>query len=348
MNKPIIRNLTLEELTNWLQNKKQQAYRAKQVYQWLWSKNVSQLSEIKNIPKTLLKDIEESVIWDNVFVTNIQTSSDKTIKVAFELFDKSIIEGVIIPSDNRLTACISTQVGCPIKCSFCATGQMGFTRNLNVGEIIDQIVLLNKLSEQHFNRKLTNIVIMGMGEPFLNYDNTIKALHILLSPSAMNWSANRITLSTVGIPNAIKQFSDENLKIKLAISLHSAIQSKREQIIPISRKYKLDDIIVSLNHYIKKTKKEITFEYLMLRQFNDSLEDVKELVRLCSSLKSKVNLIKYNSVDGANFESSDEITIQWFYEYLKSRKINVKIRESRGWDIDAACGQLSIKIYNKK
>ncbi len=348
MNKPIIRNLTLKELSTWLNQFNHSSYRAKQIYYWLWNKNIRQFDEIKNLPKNLIKQLEENFILDIIQIKNIQVSIDKTQKVAFELYDKFIVEGVVIPSSNRVTACISTQVGCPVKCSFCATGQMGFKRNLNVGEIIDQVILLNKISEEQFNQKLTNIVIMGMGEPFLNYENTINALQIITSPETMNWSANRITLSTVGIPDVIERFSDENIKVKLAVSLHSPIQSNREQIIPISKKYVLDDLISSLKKYVKKTKKEITFEYLMLHQFNDTLKDAKELLKICSKLKSKVNLISYNNVDGVHFKCSDETNILRFYNYLKSKNINVKIRESRGHDIDAACGQLSIKICVKK
>lgn len=348
MSKPLLRNFTIQELSDWIKNFNQPTYRANQLFQWLWTKNIQQLSEITNIPKKLLQELEEKFIWDSIETKNIQISSDKTIKVAFKLYDNLIIEGVIIPSENRLTACISTQVGCPVKCTFCATGQMGFKRNLNVGEIIDQVVLLNQTSNQYFQNRLTNIVIMGMGEPFLNYENTIKALQILTSPSAMNWSASRITLSTVGIPDAIEKFTNENLKINLAISLHSALQSKREQIIPLARKYNLNDLLSSLKKYTKTTQMEVTFEYLMLHEFNDTEEEAKELIKICSSLKSKVNLIQYNKVEGINLKPTDEKNIQLFYEYLKNRNINVRIRKSRGQDIDAACGQLAIKFNNKK
>ncbi len=347
MDKPFIRNLTFDEIQAWIKSKGHPTYRAKQLYQWFWKKNIHSLQEISNLPKTLICSIEEEFEWDGIRPVTIQQSTDQTIKAAFILNDQSIVEGVIIPSESRSTACISTQVGCPVKCSFCATGTLGYKRNLTTGEIIDQVVWLNQLSLQHLQIRLTNIVIMGMGEPLLNYNNTIRALSILTSPELMNWSSQRITLSTVGIPNAIEQFANESLGIQLALSLHSAIQEKREKLIPLAKKYTLDEIISSVKVYTKKTGLPVTIEYLMLKEVNDGEEDAKQLVKICSQFNSKINLIPYNFVAELPFELSDEKNILNFFNYLKKRNINVRIRKSRGKDIDAACGQLANKIVRK-
>ncbi len=347
MEKTFVRNLSLNQLTEWITSRHQPAYRAKQLYHWLWNKNIRSIDQINNLPKSFRTLIEEELLWDSIQIQNIQQSTDKTIKAAFTLYDSSIVEGVIIPSEDRATACISTQVGCPVRCAFCATGTMGFLRNLNTGEIIDQIVLLNQLAKERINQHLTNIVIMGMGEPFLNYDHTIKALRILTSPTEMNWSAQRITLSTVGLPDAIEQFATEQLGVSLAVSLHSAIQEKRQQLIPIAKKYPLDQLIKSLKTYTKISKKPVTIEYLLLNDINDSVKDAQALVRICSSFHSKVNLIPYNKVEHSPFKPSDENKIYSFYNYLKVRNIQVRIRKSRGNDIEAACGQLANKILKK-
>lgn len=347
MSKPILRNFSLTELEQWIIQYNQPRYRAKQLFEWLWNKNVRRIDEITNLPKSLLQVIQSETMWDAVELNSYQKGSDSTIKAAFSLYDGLIAEGVIIPSDDRVTACISTQVGCPVKCKFCATGNMGFVRNLNVGEIVDQVVLLNLMANEQLGSRLSNIVIMGMGEPFLNYDYTLNALLRLTSPEAMNWSKNRITLSTVGIPDKIVQFANDNPGVKLAISLHAPFQEKREQLIPLAKKYTLNNILEALKKYVKITDQVVTFEYLMLRDVNDSLDDARELVRICSAIKSKVNLIPYNKVEGLVYMPSTEEKIQAFYEFLRNRRVNVRIRKSRGQDIDAACGQLANKLFKK-
>lgn len=253
MSKPVIRNFSLADLEQWFIQKKQPRYRAKQLYHWLWNRNIRRIDEITNLPKSLLQVIQSETTWDAIELYSFQKGLDLTIKAAFSLFDGLMAEGVIIPSNDRITACISTQVGCPVRCNFCATGNMGFSRNLNVGEIVDQVVLLNHLSNKLLGTSLSNMVIMGMGEPFLNYNYTLNALMCITSNEAMNWSKNRITLSTVGIPDKIIQFAHDNPGVKLAISLHAPFQEKREQLIPLARKYTLTDTLEALKSYVKIT-----------------------------------------------------------------------------------------------
>lgn len=344
MEKFFIRQLDINNLLKYFKSLNQPAYRAKQVYEWVWKKGVATIDEMSNIPKTLKEQLKNDFIWDKSFISTYQQSKDGSIKAAFKLYDNHFIEGVIIPSDKRITACISTQIGCPIKCAFCATATLGFVRNLNVGEIYDQVLALNDLSLQKNGKQLTNIVIMGMGEPLLNYDNVLKAISYITSKDGLSWSPHRITLSTVGIPDKIEQIASDNPSIELAISLHSAIQQKREQLIPLAKKYNLECILNSLKMYTKQTNQRVTIEYLMLHAFNDTIDDAYALVRFASNFKSKINLIPYNKVDGLPFNTSKMETIQQFIKILESKNIVVKLRKSRGNDIDAACGQLANKL----
>lgn len=344
MEKFFIRQLDINNLLEYFKSLNQPTYRAKQVYEWIWKKGVATIDEMSNIPKTLIEQLKNDFIWDKLFISTYQQSNDGTIKAAFKLYDNHFIEGVIIPSEKRITACISTQIGCPIKCAFCATGTLGFVRNLNVGEIYDQVLALNDLSIQKNGKQLTNIVIMGMGEPLLNYGNVLKAISYITSKDGLSWSPHRITLSTVGIPDKIEQIASDNPSIELAISLHTAIQQKREQLIPLAKKYHLDSILNSLKKYTKQTNQRVTIEYLMLDGINDTIEDAHALVRFASNFKSKINIIPYNKVEGLLFDSSKMDTIQEFIKILESKNIIVKLRKSRGNDIDAACGQLANKL----
>ncbi|MGQ9847019.1 MAG: 23S rRNA (adenine(2503)-C(2))-methyltransferase RlmN [Bacteroidales bacterium] len=347
MTKPFIRSISKNELSQWLDLIGEKSFRAKQIQDWLWKKGVFEIDEMANLSASLRIKLKESFSWDRIRLLTFQKAADGTIKAAFKLHDKQVIEGVVIPSDKRFTACISTQVGCPVKCAFCATGQLGFMRNLSRGEIFDQVIDLNRLSYENFGHYLTNIVVMGMGEPLLNYDNTIKALQMVCSKDGLGWSAQRITLSTVGIPEGIKKLAHEKLKIQLAISLHSAIQEKRETLIPLAKKYQLDELLNALKYYTQKTQQQITFEYLMLKGINDQKEDAKALIRLASLINVKINLIRYNNVDAINYSSSDEEQLVFFKNLLVEKHLNVKVRQSRGKDIDAACGQLANKILKK-
>jgi len=347
MTKPFLRNISKDEWSQWLLSIGEKPFRVKQIEEWLWKKGVHEIDEMTSLPESLRLKIKESFSWDRIRLLTFQKATDATLKAAFELYDKRIIEGVVIPSEERYTACISTQVGCPVKCAFCATGQLGFMRNLSHGEIFDQVIDLNSLSLEHFGHSLTNIVVMGMGEPLLNYDNTTRALKTICSKEGLGWSAQRITLSTVGIPEGIRKLADDKLGIELAISLHSAIQEKRETLIPFAKKFSLDKLLDSLKYYTQKTQQKITFEYLMLHGVNDSDDDAKALIRYASQVNAKINLISYNSVDDRNFKSSSIEQIEHFKALIKSKNFIVKHRKSRGIDIDAACGQLANKILKK-
>lgn len=347
MSKVLLRNLSYDTLADWIKQSGEKTFRAKQIEEWLWKKGINEIEEMSNISSDLKKKLSENFKWDRIKLLSHQEASDKTIKAAFELTDKKIIEGVIIPSDERVTACISTQAGCPVKCVFCATGQLGLQRNLNIGEIFDQVIDLNNLSLEKFQKGLTNIVVMGMGEPLLNYENTIQAIDYICSKDKLGWSPQRITLSTVGITDGIEKLAGENIKIQLALSLHSAIQEKREKIIPFAKKYTLDKILESLKKYTRVTQQRITFEYLMLHDINDSIEDAKALARFSSQVNAKINLIQFNPIDNNLLKQSTEEKTKAFLNYLTERNFIVKIRKSRGVDIDAACGQLANKILKK-
>jgi 23S rRNA (adenine2503-C2)-methyltransferase len=346
--KQLLRTISIETLKDWLTENHEKSFRAQQIMSWIWQKGVPSIHEMTNIPEALRMKLQDSFLWDRIQLVSFQQSSDKTLKAAFKLYDGPIIEGVIIPSEKRITACISTQAGCPVKCVFCATGQLGLTRNLTTGEIYDQVIDLNHLSEEHFGQGLTNIVIMGMGEPLLNFGNTVAAIKKITGDEGLGWSPHRITLSTVGIPEGIIQLANENLGINIALSLHSAIQEKREKLIPFAKKYTLDILLQALKKYTELTHQKITFEYLMLQNINDSIDDAKALARFASVVNSKINLIQFNSIDNSELQPSLLNISNDFLSYLHDKHFVVKLRKSRGIDIDAACGQLANKIINNK
>jgi 23S rRNA (adenine2503-C2)-methyltransferase len=252
-------------------------------------------------------------------------------------------EGVLIPSDGRTTACISSQVGCPLNCSFCATGQLGYKRNLEFSEIYDQVVLLNKISEEVFKTALSNIVYMGMGEPLLNYGNIIQSLKKITAEEGLGISPQRITMSSVGIPEMIRKMGDDNLKIHFALSLHAADNEKRNKIIPLNKKFPIEHLTEALIYYHKKTKKRFTIEYILFDNFNDTIQDAQELARFCRSFPVKINLIEYNETNNTSFHKSRADKMIAFKEFLDKKNLVVNIRKSRGEDIAAACGQLALK-----
>ncbi len=342
--KQLIRTLSPDTLKNWLAEHKEKPFRAQQIMSWLWQKDVHAIDDMTNIPETLRLKLQQSFIWDRTQLLSFQLSSDKTIKAVFKLYDDAIIEGVIIPSDKRMTACISTQAGCPVKCVFCATGQLKFIRNLSAGEIVDQVVDLNQLSQERFGKGLTNVVIMGMGEPLLNMENTIMAIKKITSDEGLRWSPRRITLSTVGIPEGIIRLANEHLGVNLAISLHSAIQEKREKLIPFAKKYSLVDLQTALKQYTYFTHQKITIEYLMLQDMNDSITDATALSHFASQINAKINLIPFNPIDHCNLQPSSAIKIEEFMSFFKYKNFTVRLRKGRGVDIDAACGQLANKF----
>jgi len=338
-----ILSLSPNEIKEFLAKKGEKAFRAKQIYEWLWKKPVSSFEEMTNLSKDLRSLLSENFSIQAVKIEDLQISKDKTIKFAFKLIDGALIEGVLIPTEDRATACISSQVGCNLGCEFCATGKLGLIRNLTVGEIFFQIVEIMNMAQEKYNLPLTNIVLMGMGEPLLNYDNVLKAMEMVSSENGLGMSPQRITLSTVGLPRMIKKLADDQVKFNLAVSLHSANEKKRSEFMPVNQRNSLAELRDALVYFNEKTGQRVTFEYLLLDEINDSLKDAKELAEYCKSFPVKINIIEYNSTSDKRFKRSSNDTFNEFVTFLKSRNMIVNVRRSRGMDIDAACGQLAGK-----
>jgi len=338
-----IRSLSLDQLKERLQELGEQGFRAKQVYEWLWQKSCTQFDDMTNLSKSLRDKLKEHYVVHAVAIDKSQYSSDKTIKSTFKLFDGNIIEGVLIPTTERMTACVSSQVGCSLTCKFCATGYMDRKRNLNADEIYDQVVLINRQAEENYQQPLSNIVYMGMGEPLLNYANVLRSVDRLCSPDGLNMAAKRITVSTAGIAKMIKKLGDDEVKFNLALSLHAANDNKRNEIMPINEQNSLKALADALKYYFAKTKNPVTYEYIVFNNFNDELSDAVELAAFCKHLPCKVNIIEYNPIAFADFENAEGDKIDRFAAYLRKRGIITNVRRSRGKDIDAACGQLAVK-----
>ncbi len=320
-------------------------YRAAQISEWLWQKGAHSFEEMTNLSKKLRSYLNEHFVINAIQIDAVQHSSDGTIKTRFRLHDGHLIESVLIPvpADKRFTVCVSSQVGCSLTCTFCATGRMKRVRNLDAAEIYDQVVLVNRQAEEHFGGPLTNIVYMGMGEPLLAYANVLKSIEHISSPEGLNMSPRRITVSTAGIAKMIRKLADDEVKFNLALSLHSADDDKRNEIMPINEQNNLEILLDALKYFYHKTRNRISYEYITFQNFNDSLDDAARLVRLCKHFPVKVNIIEYNPIDGAPFLKSSEHRIDDFAAFLRSRDIMVTVRRSRGKDIDAACGQLANK-----
>ena len=338
-----IRSFNENELKEILISNSFKSFRANQIYHWIWNKSAHNFDEMTNLPERLITFLKENFAINFIKVNRMQKSSDGTIKNAIELFDGFIVECVLIPTKDRITACVSSQVGCSLNCKFCATSKLKRMRNLNPDEIYDQVVLINKQSKEYYNRPLTNIVFMGMGEPLMNYNNVIKSIERITSKSGLGMSSKRIVVSTSGVPKMIKKMADDNVRFKLAVSLHSAINEKRTSIMPFNEKMNLNDLIDSLTYWYTKTKKIVTYEYVIWKGINDNDEDIQALIDLCKRVPSKVNLIQYNSIDDPNFVQAPELIINKYLYSLESNKIKATVRRSRGEDIDAACGQLANK-----
>ena len=338
-----IRGLSEDQIIEFFEKKGFDSYRGRQVYEWIWRKSCYSFDEMTNISKDLRDVLDNHFVINHIQVDKIQKSFDGTIKNAVKLHDDHTVESVLIPTDDRTTACVSSQVGCSLDCKFCATSKLKRMRNLNPDEIYDQVVTINDQSLKYFNRPLSNIVYMGMGEPLMNYNNLIKSIEKISSDKGLNMSQKRIVVSTSGIPKMIKKLADENLKVNLALSLHSAIEETRNKIMPFSKKFSLDEIKDSLIYWYTKTKRKITFEYIVWKDINDSIEHIIALVNYCKSIPSKVNLIEYNSIGDQNFESANQNMINLYKDILEKNRITVTVRRSRGKDIDAACGQLANK-----
>ncbi|HXB40373.1 MAG TPA: 23S rRNA (adenine(2503)-C(2))-methyltransferase RlmN [Bacteroidia bacterium] len=348
LKKQDIRALTKEDIAAFLKENGQAAFRAKQVWEWLWQKSARSFDEMSNLSKDLRLLLNEHFAINTVSIDDIQVSGDRTIKCAMKLFDDKVVESVLIPTTSRMTVCISTQVGCSLTCKFCATGRLERLRNLSAGEIYDQVVLVNKLATEKYNQHLSNIVYMGMGEPLLNYTETIRSVDRICSPDGLNMSPQRITVSTAGIAKMIKKLGDDKVKFNLALSLHAANDAKRNKIMPINESNSLENLAEALNYFYEKTGTRVTFEYIAFKDFNDSIADADELAAFCKKVPAKVNIIEYNPIDKGEFMQTTLERLMAFKDRLEQKGIIVNIRRSRGKDIDAACGQLANKNKSTK
>ncbi|MDP4263737.1 MAG: 23S rRNA (adenine(2503)-C(2))-methyltransferase RlmN [Bacteroidota bacterium] len=339
-----IRYLDLRDLEEYFEAMGEKRFRAKQVYEWLWQKQAMSFADMTNLSKELRQKLGEEFTLPSLHIDTTQYSADGTVKNRFKTWDGHLVEGVLIPTASRHTACISSQVGCSLSCKFCATGYMERKRNLDFDEIYDEVVLINQQSEKTYNKKLSNIVFMGMGEPLLNYKNVLRAIERITSPDGLAMSPKRITVSTAGVSKQIKQLGDDRVKFKLALSLHAANDIKRHEIMPINDSNNIKSLVDALNYFYKQTKNEITFEYILFKNFNDSLNDADELIKIYRQVPADlINIIEYNPIDFAKFEKPDEEKVEAFIDYLGKNRVNARLRRSRGKDIDAACGQLANK-----
>ncbi len=338
-----IRKLSLLELESNLLEKGEKKFRAKQIYEWLWQKSAQNFDVMSNLSLKTREILKENFVINGISTYKVQISADRTIKSAFQLHDKHLIEGVLIPTSSRMTACVSSQVGCSLTCKFCATGYMKRERNLDAAEIYDQVVSIAKQAEENYQIPLSNIVFMGMGEPLLNYNNVMEAIQKITSTEGLGMASKRITVSTAGIAKMIKKLADDDVKFNLAVSLHAANDEKRNQIMPINESNSLEALTEALLYFYEKTKNRITFEYIVFYNFNDTQKDAEELYRFAKKMPCNINIIEYNPISDADFVNTDADTLEKFANYLENKGLNVNVRRSRGKDIDAACGQLAVK-----
>lgn len=344
--KPDIRVQSLAELGVFFSSVGEKPYRSRQVYDWLWKKGAREFNSMTSLPVGIRENLTAAFAFAAASPNIQQESSDGTVKMTFRLNDGLRVEGVLIPAGGRTTACISSQVGCPLACTFCATGMLGYTRNLTRGEIFDQVFFLTQLSLERMKVPLSNIVFMGMGEPLMNYREVAATVERLTDPGGQGISSQRITISSVGIPKMIRQLADDNVKTYFALSLHAATNAKRDQIIPANKRFPLEELTSSLKYYHQITKKRFTIEYILFGNFNDSEADARDLAQFCKSFPVKINLIEYNDVAGSGFARTDEARARAFAAFLEKKNLVVNIRKSRGKDIDAACGQLAGRSTN--
>jgi 23S rRNA (adenine2503-C2)-methyltransferase len=339
-----IRHLTLGELEQYFETVGEKKFRAKQAYEWIWQKGALSFADMTNLSKQLRQQLGENFSLPALTIDTTQHSADGTVKTRFKTWDGHLVEGVLIPTKSRFTACVSSQIGCSLSCKFCATGYMERERNLEFDEIYDEVVIINQQCEKAYGKKLTNIVFMGMGEPLLNYKNVMKAIDRISSPDGLGMSPRRITVSTAGVAKMIRQLGDDKVKFKLALSLHAANDAKRHEIMPINDTNNIKSLIDSLNYFYKQTKNEISFEYILFNDFNDSLKDADELIKIYRQVPADlVNIIEYNPIEFAKFSKPTEERTESFMKYLEKNRVNARLRRSRGKDIDAACGQLANK-----
>jgi 23S rRNA (adenine2503-C2)-methyltransferase len=337
-----IRSLSLKELCSFFESNNYPTFRGNQVYNWLWNK--SSFNEMTNLSLELREVLKKDFVINHIKIDEIQKSNDGTIKNAVKLFDDLLVESVLIPVKNRTTACISSQVGCSLDCEFCATSKLKRIRNLNPDEIFDQASTINLQSKFYYNRPISNIVFMGMGEPLLNYKNLMKGIEMITNEGGLGMSPKRITVSTSGISKLIIKMADDNAKFNLAVSLHSAIEETRNKIMPFSLKFPLTDLKEAIKYWSDKTQKIVTYEYIVWKGINDDSKHIDALVNFCKYSPSKVNIIEYNKTDNDFFIPADDAIIKKYIKELEKNRIPVTIRKSRGKDIDAACGQLANKL----
>ena len=343
LEKKNIRELSLEEMKSFFVKIGEKPFRAKQLYEWLWQKSARSFEEMTNLSKGLREKLESHFDLPAVKVAEEQISNDKTVKNAFQLADGKITEGVLIPTTKRMTACISSQVGCSLACKFCATGKLKLMRNIRFDEIYDQVAIIKAQAEKYYDRPLSNIVYMGMGEPLLNYSQLLKSVERITAEDGLGMSPKRITVSTAGIAKLIKRLGDDEVKFNLALSLHAANDEKRSHIMPINEQNNLEVLAEALKHFHDKTGSRVTFEYIIFKDFNDELQDAAELAEFCKHVPCKINIIEYNPIDEGEFQQADPQKVDAFADFLESRNLVVNVRRSRGKDIDAACGQLANK-----
>ncbi|QIP17508.1 23S rRNA (adenine(2503)-C(2))-methyltransferase RlmN [Spirosoma aureum] len=343
-----IRKLTAAQLKDWLAQHGEQGFRAKQVHEWLWKKSAQSFEQMTNLSLPTRELLKTHFEIRPLTVDQQQRSNDGTIKSSFRLFDGNLVEGVLIPAlrnddVDRMTACVSSQVGCSLTCKFCATGYMDRKRNLDAAEIYDQVVAIDRQARENYDAPLSNIVYMGMGEPLLNYKNVLESVDRITSPDGLGMSPKRITVSTAGIAKMIRQLGDDAVKFNLALSLHAANDQKRNQIMPINESNTLQALGDALGYFYKKTGTRITFEYILFYNFNDTLQDAQELWKFTKRVPAKINIIEYNPIAEANFKNTDPQSLDKFAGFLDDKGVTVNVRRSRGKDIDAACGQLAGK-----
>lgn len=342
-NKKDIRAYTKEQLRDFFVEQGDKAFRGNQVYEWLWQKSVHSFDDMTNVSKETRQMLEDNFVINHIKVDTMQRSHDGTVKNAVRLHDGLIVESVLIPTATRTTACVSSQVGCSLDCKFCATARLKRMRNLNPDEIYDQVVAIDKESRLYYNRPLSNIVFMGMGEPLMNYNNVIKAIDKITSSEGLGMSPKRITLSTSGVPKMIKKMADDEVKFNLAVSLHSAINEVRTSIMPFNNTFPLEDLREALEYWYAKTKRKISYEYVVWKDVNDTQKDIDAFVKFCKYVPCKVNIIEYNPIDDGAFKQATNEALENYIRSLEKNRIVVNVRRSRGKDIDAACGQLANK-----
>lgn len=338
-----LKGLSLFELQEAVEAIGEKKFRAAQLYRWIYEKGVTDFSEMTNFSKT-----QQTLFSEHFLISKLQpdieaVSIDGTAKFLWKLSDGNQIESVLIPDDSRLTACVSSQVGCALGCVFCATGKMGLMRNLTAGEIYDQVLLMNNWALSKRGQKITNIVFMGMGEPMMNLSEVQKAIQLISNEVGVAISSKRITISTSGVAHKIMELADSHPKTKLAVSIHSAISEKRNQIMPINKGTDLSELIKAIQYYTRKTEQRVTYEYVLFGEFNDGKEDADALIKLCKSAPSKVNIIMFNPVTDVTLKRATNSQLNRFIQLLVDQHVTVSVRQSRGQDIDAACGQLATK-----